>query len=397
MARACCQPRIACIASRRIRPAAHICLRHSFPLLNVFIVWVSPLGGARLGSRLRSRADLDTRSPILRRCSSSRNIQTGRAREMASSSLSAMNITVEPDLQPIYPTPAQLSHLLSPHVGLSPAQKTELINHCLTRSCVFGDINLLSYLLSDPHAQPYVDLSRQDEDGMGLIIVTILGFGSENERDLEREECVRLLIAEGADVNLPDQSAFSEHHALRELTAVIVAGWTALHHAALLASPTLVSHLLARGCSPFAQSRRGLTALDIVTAHSIMPGREDVRLLLEVAMREQGWTGGRMEERRKALERRNLRSEKRRALQDNIGRILDIHPSWWPNTDMDVYQSDSDEDDDEEIDETNIYVRASKGLSLSCLTKSLNHRHPLRILLPCSSLPHILCLTYFKH
>lgn len=194
---------------------------------------------------------------------------------------------------------------------------------------------------------------------MGLIIVTILGFGSENERDLEREECVRLLIAEGADVNLPDQSAFYEHHALRELTVVILAGWTALHHAALLASPTLVSHLLARGCSPFAQSRRGLTALDIVTAHSIMPGREDVRLLLEVAMREQGWTGGRMEERRKALERRNLRSEKRRALQDNIGRILDIHPSWWPNTDMDVYQSDSDEDDDEEIDETNIYVRAS--------------------------------------
>ena len=63
---------------------------------------------------------------------------------------------------------------------------------------------MLSYLLAEPNAQPHVDLGRQDEDGLGLISSTILGFGSESERDVEREECVRLLIAEGADVNLPD-------------------------------------------------------------------------------------------------------------------------------------------------------------------------------------------------
>lgn len=127
---------------------------------------------------------------------------------MASTSLHGIDLTVEPDLQPLYPTPSQLSHLLSPNVGLSPAQKTELVNHCLTRACVFGDFTLLSHLLSDPNTQPFLDLGKQDEDGLGLISTTILGFGSESDRDVEREECVRLLIAEGADVNLPDNGVF---------------------------------------------------------------------------------------------------------------------------------------------------------------------------------------------
>ena len=78
-----------------------------------------------------------------------------------------------------------------------------------------------------------------------------------------------------------------------------------------------MSHLLTHGCSPFTQTRRHLTALDIVTAHSILPGREDVRLLLEEAMREQGWTGGRMEERRKVLSR-NLTLECEERWMDDI-------------------------------------------------------------------------------
>lgn len=122
----------------------------------------------------------------------------------SSESVARVELTVEPDLQPLYPTPSQLSHLLSPNVGLSPSQKAELVSHCLTRACVFGDLTFLTYLLCDPHAQPFIDLSKQDEDGLGLISVLILGFGSDSERDVEREECVRLLISEGADVNLPD-------------------------------------------------------------------------------------------------------------------------------------------------------------------------------------------------
>lgn len=122
----------------------------------------------------------------------------------SSSSLQPIDLTVEPDLQPLYPTTAQIAQLLSPNVGLSPTQKRELVSHCLTRACIFGDFALLSFLLLDPQAQAFLDLSKQDDDGLGLISTTILGFGSDSERDVEREECVRLLISEGADVNLPD-------------------------------------------------------------------------------------------------------------------------------------------------------------------------------------------------
>jgi hypothetical protein len=118
-----------------------------------------------------------------------------------------INLTVEPDLQPIYPTPAQLAHLLSPNVGLSPNQKTDLVSHCLARACVFGDFSLLSYLLSEPQAQPHIDLGKQDEDGLGLLSTTILGFGLQSERDVEREECIRLLISEGTDVTQVDHGA----------------------------------------------------------------------------------------------------------------------------------------------------------------------------------------------
>lgn len=123
---------------------------------------------------------------------------------MDSSSFGSADFAVEPDLQPLYPTPSQISDLLSPHVGLAPSQKAELVTHCLVRACVFADISLLSFLLTDPLAQQFVDLSKQDEDGLGLISISILGFGSESERDIEREECVRLLVSEGCDVNVAD-------------------------------------------------------------------------------------------------------------------------------------------------------------------------------------------------
>jgi hypothetical protein len=75
------------------------------------------------------------------------------------------------------------------------------VAHCVTRACAFGDIAVLSYLLGDHEAQLYVDLGIRDEDGVGLVSLTIHGFGADSERDVEREECVRLLIAQGADVS----------------------------------------------------------------------------------------------------------------------------------------------------------------------------------------------------
>lgn len=292
--------------------------------------------------------------------------------------MSQISLTVEPDLQPIYPTPSQLAHLLSPNVGLSPSQKVDLVSHCLTRACVFGDFTLISYLLSEPQAQPHIDLGKQDEDGLGLISITILGFGCGGDRDVEREECVRLLVAEGADVNLPDNGApliTLKKGTYSLIRLYITAGWIGLHHAALLAPPTLVSHLITRGCSTLAVTRRGLTALDIVTAHSPLPGRHDVRLLLEEAMREQGWTGGRVEEQRRAQERHDSKLQKRRALQEHLTRMLDIDYRWWGDIDAEVTLSEVSNDEDDDLEQLELFVSSHLDISIG-QAKQRNRKTP---------------------
>ncbi|KAF8640500.1 hypothetical protein AX17_000162 [Amanita inopinata Kibby_2008] len=249
---------------------------------------------------------------------------------MVSSQLSELDLSPEPDLYPLYPTTAYIESLVSPHSGLAPAQKAELVSHSLTRSCVFGDFTVLQFLLSDPHAQVHVDLGSCDEDGLGLVSLTIHGFGAESERDVEREECVRLLVAQGADMG-PDK-----------------AGWTPLHHAALLSPPTLVSYLMTHGCSPFSVTRRNLTPLDIVTAHSVIPGREDVALLLEEAMRGQGWIGGRMEQKRRLVEAQTKRRGRRKAIHDDISKSLNVDHRWWGSDSGHTSSSDSGEEEEEE-------------------------------------------------
>jgi hypothetical protein len=115
-----------------------------------------------------------------------------------------VDITPDPDLHPIYPSPSTLTPLLEPYSSLDATQRVELVSHSLGRACLFGDISLLSFLFSDPQAQAFVDLGVSDEDGLGLISLTIFGFGLESDRDVEREECIRLLVSEGADVKHRD-------------------------------------------------------------------------------------------------------------------------------------------------------------------------------------------------
>lgn len=118
-----------------------------------------------------------------------------------------IDLSPEPDLCPLYPTTSQISQQVSSQSGLNPTQKAKLVNHCLTRACTFGDISAIQYLLSDPQTQAYVDLALRDEDGVNLISLTIQGFGGDADRDVEREECVRLLVSQGADASADNGKA----------------------------------------------------------------------------------------------------------------------------------------------------------------------------------------------
>jgi hypothetical protein len=114
--------------------------------------------------------------------------------------LQPFNLDPEPDLHPLYPSTQHIQKLLSSDSGLDSGQKAELVVHCLKRACLFADLSILQFLLSDRAAQVYVDLGIRDEDGVSLISLAIHGFGGDLDRDVEREECVRYLVSQGADL-----------------------------------------------------------------------------------------------------------------------------------------------------------------------------------------------------
>lgn len=162
------------------------------------------------------------------------------------------------------------------------------------------------------------------------------------------------------------------------ITQSLLAGWTPLHHAAILAPPSLVSYLMTHGCSPFSVTKRQLTPLDIVTAHTLLPGREDIALLLEESMRGEGWTGGRMERKRRALDEQLKRRGRRKDLYDSVSKILDLPTRWWGECDVETSSTSSDSENDD-LDEDS-YVGNVFFLDILLMHK---HRLLLWISLPC--------------
>lgn len=124
------------------------------------------------------------------------------------------------------------------------------------------------------------------------------------------------------------------------------AGWTPIHHASLFASPSLVSFLITHGCSPLSLTNRGLTPLDILTAHSLIPGREAVALIVEEAMRERGWTGSDIDKRRRREEQKHQAESDSLSLRKGIGQILGLNNNWWGTDSTDLDSSDDETDDD---------------------------------------------------
>jgi len=114
---------------------------------------------------------------------------------------------------------------------------------------------------------------------------------------------------------------------------------------------------MTHGCSPFAVTRRNLTALDIVTAHSVLPGREHIALLLEEAMRSEGWTGGRMEAKRRSSEDRMKWRDRRKSVHNDLVKVLGISTRCWGDEDSDSLSTDSEDEDEDE----NLFVSVYHG------------------------------------
>jgi hypothetical protein len=154
--------------------------------------------------------------------------------------LSTSNFIPQPDLHPLYPTPSILSSQLSVSSTLTPGECTTLVNHSLIRACVFGNLTLLSFILHDGKCNKWADLELRDEDGVTPVGVCIMGFrphdgDADLEREMEREECVRLLIKQGVELSTTDNC---------ESSPIIAFSTTAHSLSQLVGLPSTMQHYL---------------------------------------------------------------------------------------------------------------------------------------------------------
>jgi len=173
------------------------------------------------------------------------------------------------------------------------------------------------------------------------------------------------------------------------LTNSSLAGWTALHYAAVSAPPSLVAHLISHGSSPLAQSRRKLTPLDVITAYEPIEERASVALLLAESMRNLGWKGvNKRDEARKRADAKHARLVERRQMKQRIGHVLELEERWWGEHDpADSDDTPSEIDDDDEIgydSDTLPVCRRSVAQILALISCSRHHRKAMGI---CSYFP----------
>ncbi|CDZ97103.1 Dilute [Phaffia rhodozyma] len=141
---------------------------------------------------------------------------------------------------PLKPCPENIA----PHFDLPPEDLLPVLENALFYSCQSGDSVLLQWLLSlQGGIERLLPLRIVDEDGCDLVSVAIMGSSGREDR----EECVRMLVPK---VGIGGRDS---------------AGWSCLHYAALHSTPALLSFLLTAGADPHLQTRKGLTALDIIS------------------------------------------------------------------------------------------------------------------------------------
>lgn len=97
-----------------------------------------------------------------------------------------------------------------------------------------------------------------------------------------------------------------------------------------------------------------MTALDIITAYSAIPGREDVALFLEEAMRGEGWQDNKLSLKRQNFNERVKEFERRQAERVAIQRILDLDGQWWGQDDGTTAEETSE--DEKDFEDGEFYV-----------------------------------------
>ncbi|EIW72141.1 hypothetical protein TREMEDRAFT_25958 [Tremella mesenterica DSM 1558] len=203
------------------------------------------------------------------------------------------------------PSPATIQSLLDdPPCSdeIHDARTALILRHALRHAAEHCDSELLMWLtaLTGQHAAILDEEVQliEDEDGWGLVGMTILGScGSQ-----EKEECTRAVVLRwGLEVG-PRKGRDR-------------GGWTPLHLSALVSTAPLISFLLTRGASCRVLTNRGLTPLDLIAG---LDDRQEVAVLLEHAtstgpttsaiLPEGPWDGSLSAQRQSMLGRRRSRA-----------------------------------------------------------------------------------------